>query len=252
MKNLEDVKYFVFSSGKTGSKILVDSISKNFGVNSTVHVHSSQHFKDGHPRYGDVKQLMIDNSKKFNKIYIIDSYREPFERGISSFFHHINKHCPEWKSMSVDQIIDHYNQNYLYLLELYHSYHESWGYFNIPTDVTFDFEKGYITKEYENMVFVKTRLKESYRWNSIFSEIFKKRINFISTNKGENKFYNEVYKEFKNKYRLPEKVKENFLNTFNGLSVDNVDLNKFKSTIIEMKKFMTDQEIDDYLKKWIF
>lgn len=252
MKNLSNVKYFVFSSGKTGSKTLVHALSRKFGYDKVIHVHSAQHFKNGHPRYGDVKELMIENAKKFDQIYVIDSYREPFERGIASFFQNINDHCPNWKLMSVNQIIDFFNENKLYLLDIYHSYHESWGYFDISTDVDFNFEEGYIIREYENIIFIKTRLKEVHRWESIFSKIMGSKIIFKHENNSEGKFYAEKYKKFKEKYKLPEKTKEEFLNAYNN---KNDSLNRstpFYLSCSEMKKFMTKEEIDNYLKKWVY
>lgn len=250
MKNLDNVKYFVFSGGKTGTRTLVESISKKFGNYSVAHIHSAQHFKNGHPRYGNVKDLMISNSKKFNKIYIIDSYREPFERGISSFFQNIETHCPNWRYLSIEELIDFFNKNKLYLLDIYHSYYESWGYFNISTDVVFDFNKGYILREYENMVFVKTRLKDAYRWSLIFSEIFGESLSFVTANKAEDKFYFNTYKEFLKKYKLPEQTKNEFLDTFNS-SENILDVSKpFHLSIIEMRKFMKDSEINDYFEKW--
>lgn len=251
MKNLDNVKYFVFSGGKTGTRTLVESISKRFGGHSVAHIHSAQHFKNGHPRYGDVKELMITNSKKFNKIYIIDSYREPFERGISSFFQNIEKHCPHWRFLSTEELINYFNNNNLYLLDIYHSYYESWGYFNVSTDVVFDFDKGYIIKEHENMVLVKTRLKESYRWDSIFSEIFGENISFTTVNKGEDKFYSDSYKSFKESYRLPDDVKKNFLKTLNTEKEFLDPSDPFYLSVVEMRKFMTKDEIESYIKKWI-
>jgi hypothetical protein len=250
MKRLDNVKYFIFCSGKTGSKTLLGGIKNRFGYNSALHVHSTPHFNSGYKKHGNLKDLIINNSKKFNKIYIIDSYREPFERGISSFFQNINKHCPDWRSMTVEGLINFFNEKNLYLLDIYHSYHESWGYFDVSTDVKFDFEKGYITREHENIVFVKTRLKEAYRWDKIFSEIFNTNISFNYENDSKNKDYYKTYLEFKEKYKLPTEVKNNFISVING-DISNLDRSTpFYLSWSEMKKFMTEKEIEDYLEKW--
>jgi hypothetical protein len=252
VNKLDNIKYFVFCSGKTGSRTLFGGMKNKFGSNSVIHLHSTAHFKGGHPKHGDVKKLITENSKKFDKIYIIDSYREPFERGISSFFQNIDKHCPNWRSMSVDEVINFFNENNLYLLDIYHSYHESWGYFNIPIDVSFDFEKGYIIREHENMVFVKTRLKEAHRWNQIFSEVFGSDINFNYENDSSDKDYFTLYSEFKQKYKLPQEIKNNFLSILESDLNDLDRTTSFYTTWSEMKKFMTETEIGNYLKKWIY
>lgn len=240
-------KYFVFSSGKTGSKTLEKSI-KNVG--RVLHVHSDDHFKERTKTKKTLKEVIINSSKKFEKIYVIDSYREPFERGISSFFQNINKNCPEWKKMSTDELISFFNEKKLYLLDLYHSYYESWGYFDISTNVEFDFEKGYITRKFENIIFIKTRLKESYRWSEIFSELLEESLTFNHENDSSEKKYNKQYIDFKKQYKLPESIKKQFLDTINSESGNFEE--PFYVTWLEMKKFMTENEINEYLKKWIF
>lgn len=240
-------KYFVFSSGKTGSKTLEKSI-KNVG--RVLHVHSGGHFKEGRKSKQTLKEVIINSSKKFEKIYVIDSYREPFERGISSFFQNIDKHCPEWGKMSTDELISFFNEKKLYLLDLYHSYYESWGYFDISTNVEFDFEKGYITRQFENIIFIKTRLKESYRWSEIFSELLEESLTFNHENDSSEKKYNKQYIDFKKQYKLPESIKKQFLDTINSESGNFEE--PFYVTWLEMKKFMTENEINEYLKKWIF
>jgi hypothetical protein len=246
------IKYFVFASGKTGSQTLTKSLIKKFGRASVLHVHSGAHFKEGRKSEHSLKEVIINSSKKFDKVYVIDSYREPFERGISSFFQNIDKHCPNWRSMSVDEVINFFNENKLYLLDIYHSYHESWGYFSIPIDVSFDFEKGYIIREHENIVFVKTRLKEAHRWNQIFSEVFGLGINFNYENDSSEKDYFTLYSEFKQKYKLPQEIKNNFLSILES-DLSNLNIGTpFYLSWSEMKKFMTEEEIENYLKKWIY
>ena len=246
------IKYFVFASGKTGSQTLTKSLIKKFGRASVLHVHSGAHFKEGRKSEHSLKEVIINSSKKFDKVYVIDSYREPFERGISSFFQNIDKHCPDWEKMSTDEVIGFFNEKKLYLLDLYHSYYESWGYFDISTDVEFDFEKGYITTQFENIIFIKTRLKEAHRWTEIFSEFFGGGVSFNHENNSSEKKYNAQYLDFKKEYKLPESVKKQFLSVINNKSDIINNGEPFYVTWLEMKKFMTEEEIENYLKKWIF
>jgi len=252
MKSLNNIKFFVFCSGKTGSRTLTHSLQQKFGNDKVLHVHSTPHFAGSHPKHGSLKDIIIRSSKKYDKIYIIDSYREPFERGVSSFFQNIDKHCPEWRKMTVDEIITFFNNNNLFLLDIYHSYHESWGYFNISTDIEFDFKKGYVTREYENMVFIKTRLKESYRWDKIFSEIIGEYISFGYENNSKNKPYYEKYSKFKEKYKLPDSIRQDFLRLRNSDVTELNDDIPFFKTWSEMKKFMTTDEINIYINKWCY
>jgi hypothetical protein len=250
MKNLKKVKYFIFCSGKTGSQTLSHGFIKKFGNDSFLHVHSDSHFKQAYPTYGDIKNILIENSKIFDKIYIIDSYREPIERSIASFFQNIDKNCPDWKKFSVEELVQFFNNNELYFLETYHSYYKSWGYFNLDININFNFDKGYIKKELDNIVFVKTRLKEVYRWNKIFSDILNTNIEFGYDNNSINKPYFEKYNNFKKFYTLPNIYKEKFIETMN-ISKDKLNTNdKCHLTWIEMKKMMTLDEVTSYLKKW--
>ena len=52
--------------------------------------------------------------KTKKEIYIIDSYRTPIERKISSFFQNV-------LSDSTQNIIDNFNKDYLFYIEEYHS-----------------------------------------------------------------------------------------------------------------------------------
>lgn len=246
--NLNGVKYFVFCSGKTGTTTLVKSFKKKFGDQTTLHVHSQEEFNKTHPNNGLIKNLIENNSKNFNKIFIIDSYREPIERSIASFFNNIKYHYPNWDKLSTDQLINIFNEKKFYLLDRYHSYHESWGYFNISTDIDFDFEKGYVLREYENIVFIKTRLKESYRWGQIFSDILGENISFGYDNNSNDKPYSQTYKKFKEIYELPKEVKEEFINCY----INKDPKSPFYRTCGEMKKFMTKEEIDEYFNKWCY
>jgi hypothetical protein len=102
------------------------------------------------------------------------------------------------------------------------------------------------------MVFVKTRLKEAHRWNQIFSEVFGSDINFNYENDSKNKEYYKTYLEFKEKYKLPTEVKNNFISILES-DLSNLNIGTpFYLSWSEMKKFMTEKEIEDYLKKWVY
>jgi hypothetical protein len=152
--------------------------------------------------------------------------------------------------MNIDSLINFFNEKKFYLLDLYHSYHESWGFFDISTDVEFDFEGGYIIRESGNKVFIKTRLKDSHRWDKILSEIFETDISFKYENDSKDKDYYKVYLEFREKYRLPLEFRNNFISVVNS-DINNLDKSTpFYLSWSEMKKFMTESEIKNYLEKW--
>lgn len=248
MVNLNQIKYFVFCCGKTGSSSLVKSLQHYFGFNSTIQVHGNNQFQEFYKKNENICDVIKNNSKKFDKIYIIDSYREPFERAVASFFQNIDFHYPEWRLKSIDEIIEYFNSKNFILLDRYHSYYESWACFDISTDIEFDFDKGYVLIEKDNMIFIKTRLNESYRWSQIFSKILNNNIKITENNNSKEKPYYRQYEQFKKKYILPNETKKQFLEVINNTSNQN---NPFHITWIEMNKFMTKNEINEYIKKWL-
>lgn len=251
---LDMIKYFIFCSPKTGSTTLTKAFEKRFGKSSVFHLHSNQTFI----RKMEEKKLKVDfnisdliknNSKKHEKIFIIDSYREPFEKSISTFFQKKDKD-KNWAETTTDELINIFNSENRILKGKNHSYLESWNYFGLSTNIEFDFEKGYYLKQKDNMFFIKTRLKESWRWSEIFSEILNTKINFTDyKNVGEEKDYAYLYSEFKERYKLPEETKKLFLEALSGECESD---NPFILDCKEMKKFMTPDEINDYIKKWIY
>lgn len=57
-----------------------------------------------------------------------------------------------------------------------------------------------------------------------------------------------MYKEFKEKYKLPDEIKKSFLEIFQNPN-DHKNEPFYLSTS-ELKKFMTKKEIEDYFNKW--
>ncbi len=193
---------FVYCGGKCGGSTLNNTFNMN-GMRS-FHVHGNGYIRNQLKLDMNVFDV-IDFSRKQKKVYIIHSYRTPIERKISSFFQNITIHIPDYKNYSVEQLIKIFNEKYLMNLEEYHSINEIMRHYNIPIFDTFDFEKGYIMKEFENIVFIKILFSDINKWDTILSDIFNKKIILHSVNLTENKETGLLYKEFKNKYQvLPE------------------------------------------------
>lgn len=249
MKDFSKIKYYIYCSGKTGSKTLYHGFSKKFGPEKCLHIHTERQINIVLNESINIKNFITESSKNNDKVFIIDSYREPFERSISSFFENLHTTNPNWKSYRNERLINLYNASHLKTIELYHSYLESWKMFDISTDINFDFEKGFVSKTLDNIVFVKVRLKDSNKWPLIFEEITGEKINFEKNNDSSTKNYNSGYNKFKISYELPKDVKDTFLK-FYTQKYKVYENNLFYPTWLEMKKFMTNKEIEDYLLKW--
>ena len=170
---------------------------------SSLHVHSKEDYIN-QGLQGDLYNDIITKSiEKYGRIYIIDSYRTPIERKISSFFQNLHMHVPDTTNTTVDRLIDLFNKYYLKDLEEYHSCNGTFDHYGIPYWTSFDFKEGYNIHEVDNKVFIKLRFADIDRWGSYLSEIFGKPIEMVVDNMSEQKAYAELYKEFKAKYKVP-------------------------------------------------
>ena len=218
---------YVYCCRKSGSSTLFKTFNKN-GYNS-LHTHSKDYYI-----YSCIESLknnnlfnVIENSMSNNeKVYIIDSYRNPIERKISSFFQHY-----EEENKSIDYITNQLNEQ-LYYLENYHSINEIFDYFNIEHFTSFDFEKKYNIKFYKNITFIKLRFEDINEWGNLLSCIFNKQIIIYNDNLSENKSYAKEIKIIKNEYKIPD------------FMIDEIKNN------IEFKIYNTLESQQKYLEYW--
>lgn len=238
------LKYNVFMmiAPKSGSSTLAHTLNKNHIP--TLHCHNDFYFFHTLMKK---KQIlfhyldMVSEIAKMNnkKIYVIDCYRKPIERRISSFFqsisgitnkniHHMIQHQNEY----IDELIYIFNQ---YVFQKYDDYEplETFGNFREECGKEhFDFEKKYVMYEKNNVVFIKLRFEDIESWDSILSEIFGKKITFYERNVSKEKVYYPLYSLFKNKYRITQ---------------ENLNYIKSKSFL---SFYNTPEEVQKYLSYW--
>ena len=226
MKHIYDI--FVFCGGKCGSSTLESTFKKyNYRV---LHTHSDEHFKITYETNTSIFDV-INYNKINKKIYIIDSYRTPIERKISSFFQNIHKNIPFYKNLNIDQLIYNFNKSLLHL-EINHPINMIFDNYKLPHFNTFDFEKKYNILKFVNVEFIKIRFSDIKNWSTILSKVFHKNIIVSNANLSNNKPYYVVYKEFLNVYKVPKE----YLNT---LLFDT-----------EFKIYNTIEERIKYIRKW--
>jgi hypothetical protein len=194
---------FVFCGGKCGSTTLHETFKKN--KYNSVHIHSNVDYQLHINNNSSVFNEIDLSCKKYKKIYIIDSYRTPIERKISSFFQNIDKHLPNYNELSIEEMVNFFNNNLLYKLEEYHSINEVLKHYNIPLINKFNFDKKYIIVRQKNKIFIKLLFKNINEWDKILSEILKKEIVLHNNNLTENKKIYNLYNIFKENYKVPKK-----------------------------------------------
>lgn len=210
-------KIIIYCGGKCGSSTLYNTFSSN--KYHCIHTH------------GHISE--IENLE--DKIYIIDSYRDPIERKISSFFQnicsHLNKSIEDIKNIHIEYLIKIFNDNYLLIPENYNPLDIDYPIFN---NTEFDFVNEYSIKTMNNRTFIKLRFKKINFWNNILSKIFKKKIDIYPDNLSKNKDYSHIYNSFKKKYKVPISIL-NYIYKFDKL----------------FNKYNTKEEKHYYYKYWL-
>jgi hypothetical protein len=227
-KILTDIDIICLTGGKCGSSTL----NRTFILNGykSIKVHYKADFIEQFKYDGLID--LINNSSRTKKIYLIDSYRTPIERKISSFFENIHHHVPNYLDKSTEELIDIFNKKYIKHIEEYNSINPIMLEYGLELFDTFDFNKGYVIKEKNNIVFIKILFSDIKKWDIILSNILNKKIIIYNCNISSNKNYYSLYEEFKIKYKVPK----SYLNDLKN----NVDFNIFNTKIQQEK----------YIDKW--
>ena len=225
----------VYCGGKCGGTTLANTFLKNGFYPLHMHYSNSVGYFSNKfdSNLNSIFKLITDSSKKFNKIYIIDSYRTPIERKISSFFQNIHIHVENYKSSPIKKLIDVFNKKLINCVEEYHSINEVLSYYKVPLFSKFDFKSSYNIAVQNNIVFIKILFKDIKNWDKILSDIFGKKIVMHSQNVTSDKKINELYVKFKEKYRVPK----SYIDTV--LKLDK-----------EFKIYNTEEEQNKYIKYW--
>jgi hypothetical protein len=235
---LQNVTAFIYCGGKCGGVTLFNTFRKNNIY--CVHSHSNEEFIKNYPDCGNIHDLIINNSKIHETIYIIDSYRLPIERKISSFFQNISIYYPGYESNTMQELISIFNDQYIYNIdptknnEDYHPLDEILDFLGIEGFTKFDFNKKYGLIKHNNIVFVKFRFANINKWSEILSEIVGRHMDLHSDNLSKNKPYCDLYDKFKKEYKVPK----SYLKTLN----DNQEYIKYNSP----------HERYDYIRYWTY
>jgi hypothetical protein len=224
---------FVYCGGKCGSSTLENTFKQNKFRCFRTHGLGDYKKNYGHTNIGIFE--LIDNScENVDTVYIIDCYRTPIERKISSFFHNINSHLPNYENLKTEEIMEYFNKNHINTLEEYHSINDVLKNYDIPVLNDFNFDKRYTIIRKDNKVIIKLLFKDIKIWGKLLSEIFEREIAIHNQNLTETKKIYKLYQEFKNKYRVP---KEYILNLSTKDS--------------QFKIYNTKEEQEDYINHWL-
>jgi hypothetical protein len=210
---------YINCGGKSGSKTLEKTLSQYF---KCIHTHGNFYFQ----------QYVIKNNKYtlydainksmdyFDQVYVIDSYRQPIERAISSCF----QNNPKTQ-------LDTFNYNLL-IGENYSCLEETLHEFGLKSMHKFDFKKKYFLTKYKNVNIIKIRFSDIGEWGTILSDIFNMPITMCPDNLSKNKSYYDNYLNVLQNIKIPKRYFRCLINSR------------------EFKICNTSHEAQEYINKW--
>ena len=226
---------FIYSKPKVGSTSLVTSIrlfaSRIYNV---IHIHDELMLKV----LGKIENITINEIILFNKyigkeVFVIDVYRSPIERKISTFFekidsYHFNNTCQEINSYDIRKLITRFNKIFEHIgngdnfLDVY----------NIPVPEQFDYENKFLFLEINGIRYIKLRLKDSDVWDKILTTLLSVPIKIVKDYETSEKNIKDMYNKFKENYKIPI----NFLT--------NISECKY------LQYYYSSEEIKEYIELW--
>lgn len=206
---------FVYSAPKVGSTSIVTSL-RIFAEDKldVVHIHDEVMLNV----LGRVKNVTVNQLIQYNKylgkdVYVIDVYRSPIERKISTFFekigsYHFNNTDEKVNEYNIQKVINRFNKIFPHIGEGDHFIDK----YNIPIPQKFDTNKKCVLLECGNGIkYIKLRLKDSRMWPTILGKIFKINMVLIKDYESINKPIKDLYLKFKALYKIPRNLLDNIM-----------------------------------------
>lgn len=197
---------FVYTIPKVGSTSLVSSLrvftSKTLSI---LHIHDEIMLKVlTHIDNVSINDIILFNKYLGKEVYVINVYRSPIERKISSFFekissYHFNNTESEINTYNINKIITRFNnifpwlENRDHLLDVY----------GIPVPDHFDYINKYMVLKENGVTYISLRLCDSNQWGKILTNIFGIEIRIIKDYESSKKTISNLYNVFKENYRIP-------------------------------------------------
>lgn len=209
-----DKLIFVYTAPKVGSTSLVSSF-RIFGDNryGIIHIHDEVMLEKLIGINVSINEWIEYNAQLGKEIYVIDVYRNPIERKISTYFekigaYHFNNSDEIVNKYDVKKIIKRFNDIFPHIANGDH-YIDKYG-INDEMPEIFPHEQKYLMIEKNGIKYLKLRLMDADEWGHILSNIFRHQICVVKDYQSENKVVKDLFKSFLEKYEIPE----NFLNDF--------------------------------------
>jgi len=205
---------FVYSGPKVGSTSIVSSL-RLFGTDkfSVIHIHDEEMLKVlGHINGITVNEIILYNKHLGKDVYVIDVYRSPIERKISTYFekigaYHFNNTDEKVNSYNIHKVIGRFNKLLPHLANGDHFIDK----YDINIPGHFDYNNKYLLVKENGINYIKLRLKDSSFWGPILTNIFGTRICIVKDYESANKPIKDLYLLFKSVYRIPKNLLDDIM-----------------------------------------
>jgi hypothetical protein len=206
---------FVYSAPKVGSTSIVSSLRIYcLDIFDIIHIHDEEMLRV----LGSINSVSINEMILYNKfigknVYVIDVYRSPIERKISTFFekiasYHFNNNERNVNNYDVFKVINRFHKIFPYLSVGDHFIDR----YNINIPEKFNYEEKYLLIESNGIKYIKLRLKDSNMWGTILSKIFNRHICIVNDYQSNSKPIKDLYNNFKNTYKIPINILDELMN----------------------------------------
>jgi len=197
---------FIYTPPKVGSTTLVSSLRISLGKTyNIIHIHDEVMLSV----LTGINNITVNEMINYlatsgNNVYVIDVYRTPIERKMSEFFekispYHFNNTEENINNYSIERVSNRFNKIFTHIEKEDHYFDK----YNIPNPIPFDYNNKYTIQEINKIKYVKLRLCDATIWSILLSNILNTHIVLVTDYQTENKKIGELYKKFKNEYKLP-------------------------------------------------
>ena len=205
---------FVYSAPKVGSTSIVSSL-RLFGTDkfSVIHIHDEEMLKVlSHINGITVNEIILYNKHLGKNVYVIDVYRSPIERKISTYFekigaYHFNNTDENVNKYNIHRVINRFNKLIPHLANDDHFIDK----YDIKIPHHFDYNNKYLLVKENGITHIKLRLKDAHIWSSILTNIFGSRICIVKDYESANKPIKDLYLSFKSVYRIPQNLLDDIM-----------------------------------------
>jgi hypothetical protein len=205
---------FVYSGPKVGSTSIVSSL-RLFGTDkfSVIHIHDEEMLKVlGHINGITVNEIILYNKHLKKDVYVIDVYRSPIERKISTYFekigaYHFNNIDENVNKYNIHKVISRFNKLLPHLAIGDHFIDK----YDIKIPDHFDYNNKYLLVQENGINYIKLRLKDVSFWGPILTNIFGTRICIVKDYESANKPIKDLYLLFKSVYRIPKNLLDDIM-----------------------------------------